>query len=249
MADRRVAIVTGATGVIGKAIARGLAAAGFELVLPVRDPARARGLPGRLEQVDLSRRASIERFAELWSGPLHVLINNAAECPRRREETPEGIERQLATNVLGYLWMTLALEQALMASAPSRVILVASYWAGGLDLSDLEFKRRSYDNDAAYRQSKQANRMTAAALSERLAARGVWVGSCHPGDVSSKLSDALGFGGSQSAEQCADTPLWLATAETPGPSGAYYASRHREDCRFCRDPEHVAALYAALNAY
>lgn len=247
--EPRVAIVTGATGAIGRAIAGGLADAGFELVLPVRDPKRGKGLPGRLEQVDLSSRASIQAFAARWSGPLHVLINNAAECPRRRALTPEGIERQLATNVLGYLWMAEAFESALAASAPSRLILVASYWAGGLALEDLEFEHRPYDNDAAYRQSKQANRMTAAFLAERFAGSGIWVGSCHPGDVSSKLSHALGFGGSQSPEQGADTPIWLATADDPGPSGGYYASRRHEECRFCRDRAGVSALQAALDAY
>ena len=53
-------------------------------------------------------------------------------------------------------------------SAPARVVNVASYWAGGLDLEDLEFKRRRYDNDAAYRQSKQADRMLTVAFAERL---------------------------------------------------------------------------------
>jgi hypothetical protein len=36
--------------------------------------------------------------------------------------------------------------EILKASAPARVVNVASYWAGGLDLNDLEFTRRSYDN-------------------------------------------------------------------------------------------------------
>jgi NAD(P)-dependent dehydrogenase (short-subunit alcohol dehydrogenase family) len=200
-------------------------------------------------EVDLSRRASIDAFARTFQGPLHALVNNAAECPRAREETPEGIERQLATNVLGYLWMTLALEEALTQAAPSRVVLVASYWAGGLELDDLEFRRRRYDNDSAYRQSKQANRMLAVSLAERLLPRGIWVGSCHPGDVSSKLSHALGFGGSETAEEGADTPAWLVTAQDPGPSGSYFAGRRPEACSFARDLAKVAALYQALLAY
>src|SRR5262245_48892230 len=146
MTPRR-AVVTGATGAIGRAIAQTLAAAGWELVLPVREPKRAKGLPGAIVEVDLSRRASIEAFARGISGPVHALVNNAAECPKKREETPEGIERQLATNVLGYLWMTLALEQALVRARPSRVVFVASYWAGGLEIDDLEFRRRRYDNN------------------------------------------------------------------------------------------------------
>ena len=47
----------------------------------------------------------IIKLAESWSGPLEVLINNAAATPRRLEKTPEGIEMQFATNVLGYFWM------------------------------------------------------------------------------------------------------------------------------------------------
>jgi retinol dehydrogenase-13 len=247
--EKRLAVVTGATGAIGRAIAEKLAVAGWELVLPVRDPRRAKKLPGTIVECDLSRRESIDRFARGISRPVHALVNNAAECPQRREETPDGIERQLATNVLGYLWMTLALEQALVRARPSRVIFVASYWAGGLDLADLEFRRRRYDNNAAYRQSKQANRMLASALAEPFSAHGIWVGSCHPGDVNSKLSNALGFGGSESPDEGADTPSWLVTAEDPGPSGAYYADRRAQTCAFSRDRAGVEALHRALVAY
>jgi len=240
------AVVTGATGAIGGAIARNLARAGFELVLPVRNPAAKKGLPGTIVEVDLSRRASIDAFARDLSGPVHALVNNAAECPRTREVTPEGIERQLATNVLGYLWMTLAFSNALAAAAPSRVVFVASYWAGGLELDDLEFHRRRYDNNDAYRQSKQANRMLAAALAERLSPRGVWIASCHPGDVNSKLSNALGFGGSESPDEGADTPAWLASSDDPGPAGAYYANRRVQSCSFSRDRAHNERLYETL---
>jgi NAD(P)-dependent dehydrogenase (short-subunit alcohol dehydrogenase family) len=45
---------------------------------------------------------------------------------------PEGIEVQIATNVLGYVWMTQALQSLLAAGAPgSRVVNVASLYAGG----------------------------------------------------------------------------------------------------------------------
>jgi NAD(P)-dependent dehydrogenase (short-subunit alcohol dehydrogenase family) len=245
----RRAVVTGATGAIGGAIARQLADEGFELILPARNPGRVKRLPGTVVEVDLARRASIEGFARNFRGPLHALVNNAAECPRSREETPEGIERQLATNVLGYLWLTQALEGALGEAGTSRVVLVASYWAGGLELDDLEFRRRRYDNGSAYRQSKQANRMLAAALADRLAPQGTWIGSCHPGDVNSKLSNALGFGGSESPEDGADTPAWLVTAPSLGSSGGYYANRRAVACEFSRDPARNSALLAKLAGY
>ena len=62
-------------------------------------------------------------------------------------------------------------------------------------MEDLEFKNRYYNNDEAYRQSKQANRMLTFAFADRLAGKKVTVVSCHPGDVNSKLSNDLGFGG------------------------------------------------------
>ncbi|MDD5323578.1 MAG: SDR family NAD(P)-dependent oxidoreductase [Methylococcales bacterium] len=122
----------------------------------------------RFELADLSRYQDIKDLAKRWKVPLDVLINNAACTPRTRQETPEGIELQFATNVLGYYWLIDGFTEILKASAPARVINVASYWAGGLDISDLEFKRRSYDNGKAYRQSKQANRMLSAAFAEKL---------------------------------------------------------------------------------
>jgi NAD(P)-dependent dehydrogenase (short-subunit alcohol dehydrogenase family) len=181
---------------------------------------------------DLSRWASIQTLVGCWHGPLHVLVNNAATTPRTRQETPEGIELQLATNVLGYFWMTLAFSETLIASAPARVVDVASYWAGGLDLSDLEFKRRPYTNGAAYRQSKQANRMLAVAHSRRLETFGVAVNACHPGDANSRLSNDLGFGGHEPPDQAARTPIWLATGDIGGEvSGAYF-----EHMRQVHDP-------------
>jgi NAD(P)-dependent dehydrogenase (short-subunit alcohol dehydrogenase family) len=94
----------------------------------------------RWELVDVSREDSVVALAERWRGPLHVLVNNAAVTPRRRQETAEGIELQFATNVLGYFWMIQAFSEILQHSAPSRVVNVASYWAGDLDLTDLEFR-------------------------------------------------------------------------------------------------------------
>ena len=258
----RAAIVTGATGAIGKAIARQLAAVpGYEVTLIGRDEARTRQAADeiaresgnervRYEVVDLSRQAAIEALAERWHGPLHVLVNNAAATPRARQETAEGIELQFATNVLGYFWMTRTFQERLIQSTPARVVNVASYWAGDLELADLEFKRRRYDNNRAYRQSKQANRMLTAAFARHLESYGVSVNACHPGDVNSKLSNNLGFGGHESPEQGADTPVWLATDPAGQEQTGLYFERHRPTPdAFTRDPEAVEALYQACLAY
>jgi len=51
------------------------------------------------------------------------------------------------------------LAPLLNASGGARVVNVASEYAGSLDLTDLQFEKRQYDETAAYKQSKQANRM------------------------------------------------------------------------------------------
>ncbi|HWN71346.1 MAG TPA: SDR family NAD(P)-dependent oxidoreductase [Haliangium sp.] len=258
----RVVLITGATGVIGKAIAHGIAVqGGHEVVLAcrnrakaertVRDIARESGNPRvRYELVDVSRYTSVTALAARWQGPLHVLINNASTAPRAREETPEGLERVFATNVLGYFWMTQAFADVLARSTPARVVLVASYWAGGLDLDDVQFERRRYDNDAAYRQSKQAERMLARAFADRLRDRGVVVNACHPGDVASALSHSLGFGGSDTPEQSAETPMWLATGpDTGATTGSYFEHMRERSCRFGANREAVEALYQTCQGF
>ena len=259
---KKVAIVTGATGAIGEAIALNIARnQEFQVHLIARDEMKARNAKESIVRgtqndavdyhiVDLSIREMIYEFADSWSGPVHVLVNNAAVAPRSRQENPEGIELQFATNVLGYFWMIKAFTNVLQHSAPSRIINVASYWAGGLNLGDLEFRRRRYDNDTAYRQSKQANRMLTVALAERLRKHNISVVSCHPGDVNSKLSNDLGFGGHESPEEGASTPVWLSTLDFNAlNTGKYYAHRRMENCEFSKDINSINALYEICERY
>ena len=258
--QRPLAVVTGANGAIGFAIARGLEDRGFDLVLVVRNGARAERSLGEwrdshlhvsVEVCDLGCRSEVIALAERLPKVIDVLVNNAAECPHHRHETDEGIERQWATNVLGYHWMIEACTPALARSKHARIVNVASYWAGGLDLSDVEFRRRPYDNDSAYRQSKQANRMLTVGHAGRLRQHGISVYACHPGDVRSKLSNDLGFGGSESPATGADTPVWLASDShvPPDATGKYFARRRAEPCRFSDNEAEVAALMQVCASY
>ena len=159
-----------------------------------------------------------------------------------------GFERQFAVNVLGYVRMLDQFADVLSHSSQPRVVNVASYWAGDLDLDDLMFERRPYDNNTAYRQSKQANRMLTVAQAERFSDQDIRVNACHPGDVRSALSMSLGFGGHESPEQGADTPVWLAL-DPPDASGRYFAHRREEACRFGQDRAGVQALFAACQRF
>ena len=255
------AIVTGATGAIGTAIARQMAEKNYNVFVVARNENKARRTVEQIIDatgnrdvdcliIDLSSKASIRLAAEKWSGPLHVLINNASTTPQRREETTEGIEMQFATNVLGYFWMIKYFTPYLKLETPSRIVNVASYWAGNLDIDDLECKRRHYNNDTIYQQSKQAERMLTVAFADRLKEFAITVNAVHPGEVNSKLSNNLGFGGHETPDQGADTPVWAATsADVEGVTGKYFERRRESRCGFGSDKMLVEKLFGICGGY
>ncbi len=272
----RTALVTGATGIIGKAIVEGLANSDAIRVVPTgRNPKKLSSLyPFPSDRIldglvlDQSSKDSIVGLASQWKGPLHILVINASATPTKREETPEGIETQWAVNVLGYHRLIKAFAPILVRSSeeigePSRIVLVASCWAGDLNLADPEFKRRPYDNGTAYRQSKQAERMLAHAWAVRLQEQyssfstgpfagcpRITINACHPGEVNTPLSNSLGFGGHESPAEGADTPVWVATArELSTITGAWFTYRNRSVCRFAADTESVQKLWDLVETY
>ena len=135
-----------------------------------------------------------------------ILVNDAAECPgqqkfvQRPQRQENGqvkivdVDSQFASNVLGYHFMIKVFSDHFVANneeRPTHVVNVASNWAGDLDLADLNFQRRRYDNDSAYRQSKQCDRMLSKLWSEKLP--NARINSCHPGDPCTTLSKDLGY--------------------------------------------------------
>ncbi len=255
-------LITGATGAIGKSIARLIAEQeNHAITILARNENKAADIVSEIRRstgnqnvsfipCDLSRKQEIIDAANMWKEPLHILINDAGITPRKREETPEGIEMQWATNVLGYFWMMKYFSPILEKSAPARIVNVASYWAGDMDMNDPEFKHRHYNNDNAYRQSKQANRMLTVAFSNRLKNKGITVNACHPGDVRSTLASNLGFGGHESPDQGAATPVWLATSnELEGVTGEYFEHLQDSHCNFGRNVEKVEKLFEICDSY
>jgi NAD(P)-dependent dehydrogenase (short-subunit alcohol dehydrogenase family) len=262
MEGKRISLVTGAYGAIGKAIATGLAREknlsvfliGRDEALLQRTVAEVISLTGNPEVygkvLDLSLDKEILELARHWNGPLHVLVNNAATAPRRRMESSEGIEMQWAVNVLSYYRMAWYFQPFMKGQADARIVNVASYWAGGLNLQDPEFKNRPYNNDDAYRQSKQANRMMTLMFAEDLKDSGITVNACHPGDVNSKLSNDLGFGGSARPEEGAATPLFLATSpQLQQVTGKYFEHKREVACNFMNNKAACKELMALFESY
>jgi NAD(P)-dependent dehydrogenase (short-subunit alcohol dehydrogenase family) len=261
---KKTFLVTGAYGGIGKAICEILAKdLNHQIILAGRNE---RELNSTVEQiksqtkntsiqgyvVDFSSKVSIENFAlQLNDQPINVLINNHATGPAKRELTKDGIEVQFATNVLGYIWMINSFENNLKKCSPNaRIVNVASYWAGGLDINDLEFQKRRYTTDDAYRQSKQANRMLTLAYAEKFLHDGITVNVCHPGDSNTKLSNSMGFGGHETPEQSAQTPVYLAISnDVANITGKYFRDCKIQTDQFMKDKELIKKLFDICQKY
>jgi dehydrogenase/reductase SDR family protein 12 len=277
-APARTALLTGAGGVFGFHIAAGLAAQGFATHLVVRDAAKgeallralcAAGAPRALlhaHACDLTSATSLAALAAALPPCLDLLVNNAAVTTPQRQQDAAGVELQWSTNVLAYQRLTRAVLPRLRAAAAAaaaaaggsaagpRVVLVASKYAGGLDLGDVEYAPaggRAYSGDGAYRASKQANRMLGKAWAGR--EPGVTFVSCHPGVATSGVSLGLGFDLDRSPEAAvagAATPLWLASAPAAElQSGAFYSDRRLKACAFSADAAAVEALWALVEGY
>ncbi len=128
---------------------------------------------------------------------IDVLVNNAGMFGTRREETPEGHERVLATNHLSAFVLTRALIPALRAAAEARgsarIVNVGSSTSdrARIDPADLEGRRR-WGMVRAYSQSKLALMMATFGWARRLEGTGVVANVVHPGAVATKLVRARG---------------------------------------------------------
>ncbi|MFE2136576.1 SDR family NAD(P)-dependent oxidoreductase [Streptomyces sp. NPDC059466] len=202
---RRHAVVTGGASGIGLVTARTLAEAGADVTLAVRDPRAARRVAGeiravsrggavRVARLDLADRDSIADFTASWTGPLHILVNNAGIMALPGlVRTPEGWESQFATNHLGHAALTLGLHGALASAESSRVVQVASsaHLMAPVDFADIHFERRPYEPWTAYAQSKTAVVLFTVALAERWSRDGITVNSLHPGGIMTNLQRHL----------------------------------------------------------
>ena len=200
--DGRICLITGATSGIGLETAAGLAALGAQVVMVGRD--RQRGEQARKAVVersgndrvdlllaDLSSLSEVRALARefLATHPaLHVLVNNAGTVELKRTTTIDGFEKTFAVNHLSYFLLTNLLLPRLRASAPSRIVNVASeaHRFGRIDLADLQ-SERSYQAMRVYGTSKLLNILFTVALAEKLAGSGVTANCLHPGAVSTRL--------------------------------------------------------------
>lgn len=241
-------LVTGASGGLGLATARGLARLGAAVHLTGRDAGRLDDARARLLEerphaevtahvADVSDLAATAEFARQFSREvprLHAVVHNAGVMPPKRTTTPEGHELTLATHVLGPHVLTYGLRDTL---ASGRVVLVTSGGAYGqrLDVDDPEYTVGDYSGVTAYARTKRMQIVLTELWARDLAADGISVHSMHPGwadtpGVTDSLPRFAALTGPllRDADSGADTAVWLtATGDAIGTGGFWHDRRRR----------------------
>lgn len=110
-----------------------------------------------------------------------ILINNAATYSHTRQLTTDNHELQFQVNVYAYYAVITQLLDHLLKGEEKRIVNVASTFAGHLDLTDLEFTKRQYDNVTAYMQSKACDRLLSAHINTLYGEKGIICNACNPG--------------------------------------------------------------------
>jgi NAD(P)-dependent dehydrogenase (short-subunit alcohol dehydrogenase family) len=191
----RTALISGATDGVGRVVACALAQQGWRMLVHGRDRPRGEALAREIEQAggsatflaaDLASLAEVRRLADAvkqQTGRLDLLINNAGigsvgSAPGR-QTSADGHELRFAVNYLAGFLLTHLLLPLLKASAPARIVNVASAGQQAIDFSDVMLTR-GYSGGGAYRQSKLAQILFTIDLAQELEGSGVIANALHP---------------------------------------------------------------------
>jgi len=274
---RRV-LITGANSGIGYEAALALAGRGAEIILPARSLDKANDAIARIRRavpnakltpgvLDLASLASVRAFGafidETWPGrSLDLLINNAGVMAvPQRELTPDGYERQFATNYLGPFLLTALVYPHLKAQAGTRIVTISSGLSnqGKIEFDNLQSERVYKPMFGAYSQSKLADLIFQLELQRRLSAAGSPVLStgAHPGYAITNLQTSGPAGvvplsfrlmemilkplASQDAAHGALPTLFAATSPEVTPGG-YYGPNGFQELKGHPVPAKIAPL-------
>jgi NAD(P)-dependent dehydrogenase (short-subunit alcohol dehydrogenase family) len=271
--DGRTFLITGANTGIGRATTEAVAARGATVYMACRSEAKAR--PAReaivaatgnnnlnLLSLDLADLASVRACADAFiqtGAPLHVLVNNAG-LAGKRGTTASGFELAFGTNHVGPFLLTNLLLDRLRASAPSRIVTVASeghYRADGIDYDAVRRPTRTRTAFHEYCVSKLANVLHSQELSRRLEGSRVTTYSLHPGTIASdvwrevpwpirpllKMRMRSPTDGALTSVYCATSP------DVAGDTGLYYEDSARKEPSRHATPEHAAELWERSEAW
>ncbi|WP_404927603.1 SDR family NAD(P)-dependent oxidoreductase [Mesorhizobium sp. ORM16] len=188
-------LITGSTDGVGRVVAQRLGAGGARVLVHGRDAARGKATVADIEAAggkaeffaaDLASLAEVRRLAEAVrekTARLDILINNAGVGTvgqnAKRQVSADGYELRFAVNYLAGFLLTEGLLPLLKASAPARIVNVASAGQQAIDFSDVMLTH-GYSGVRAYCQSKLAQILFTIDLAEQLKGSGVTVNALHP---------------------------------------------------------------------
>jgi NAD(P)-dependent dehydrogenase (short-subunit alcohol dehydrogenase family) len=239
--ENKTVLVTGGTDGIGRETALQLACMGELVLVHGRDKEKGAQVlddinrdicneKASLYLADFSSLADVKRMAEdikREQTELHVLVNNAGNFYKERLLSSDGIEMTLAVNHLAPFLLTMLLLDLLKASAPARIVNVASSshkLIKSVDLENLQGET-NYDGFTAYSLSKLGNVLFTQSLADKLEGAGVTANALHPGVVNTKLLRKSYHLDGTSVEEGAQTSVYLASSmAVEGMSGKYYKS-------------------------
>jgi NAD(P)-dependent dehydrogenase (short-subunit alcohol dehydrogenase family) len=269
----RTFLVTGANTGIGRATAADLAKRGGKVFVACRSAGKGRATAAEITAatgndavvflpLDLADLASVRGCAAEFLArgePLHVLINNAGVAGARGL-TKDGFELGFGINHVGHFALTTALLDCLAASAPARVVTVASdahYQAEGIDFDAVRRPTASRTGLREYAVSKLANVLFAQELARRTEGRGVTAYALHPGVVASDIWRRVPWPVRPlmklrmlSTQQGAQTSLHCATVpELAAVSGRFYENCRERQPSAVATPELAGALWAHSEAW
>jgi NAD(P)-dependent dehydrogenase (short-subunit alcohol dehydrogenase family) len=244
-----VAVVTGASSGIGLYTALGLARAGMRVVMAGRDrvrtetarrfvAARAPGAPVEIALADFAALAEVRRLADELRAAhdrIDVLVNNAGLFSPGHRVSADGFELTFAVNHLAPFLLTNLLLNRLRASAPARIVTVASEAHRGQRIDPVTLAHPAHGSaTGTYGRSKLCNILFTRALAERLSGSGVVAACLHPGMVATGIGQRgglfeLGWRLMKpfmlSPERGAETALFLATVPDAAPFHGGYLIR------------------------
>jgi NAD(P)-dependent dehydrogenase (short-subunit alcohol dehydrogenase family) len=238
--DGKTVLVTGSTDGVGRYVAFRLASADAKVLIHGRDAGRGKTLAdeirrqGRGEavfyQADLSSLTGVRQLAEAVLAEnrrLDVFISNAGigsqnEGPAR-QISADGHELRFAVNYLAGFLLAYRLLPLLKASAPSRIVNVASLGQHPIDFDDVMITK-GYSGSRAYAQSKLSQVMFTIDLAEELKGSGVTVNSLHPATyMNTTMVRAGGITPISTVEQGGEAILQLAAGDdVAGKSGLFF---------------------------
>lgn len=233
------ALITGATDGVGRLVAKQLAAKGFRMIVHGRSRERGESLVREIEAAggkasflaaDLSSLAEVRKLADAVRAAtdrLELLVNNAgigsAGAVPGRELSADGHELRFAVNYLAGFLLTRLLLPLVKASAPARIVNVASAGQQAIDFDDVMLEK-DYSGTRAYRQSKLAQILFTVDLAEELKGSGVIANTLHPSTyMNTTMVRQSGTTPISTVEQGAEAIMQLAVSPAlEGRTGLYF---------------------------